>query len=269
MPGVRATVLIVDDDEAAVLELRDLVAASGWGVESAAGAAEAFDLLAQRPDIGVVLTDLYMSGSSGFDLIARTREALPSPPAFVVVTAYPAYDVAVRAIQNDVVDFVEKPISGRALREALVRAAASGRGAARVDASAGAARDVPGKSVADFIRLRDHVRRTLSESLSSDPCLDILLHAADAEFKGDILSVSTACSVAGVPRTTALRRIAELEEAGLLERRSSPTDKRLSILSLTDAGRHRVSELARRFGARSSPPTVFPVAGPGDRHQPS
>ena len=41
--------------------------------------------------------------------------------------------------------------------------------------------------MADFIRLREHVRKTLTEDLSVDPCLDILLHAADAEYKGKVL----------------------------------------------------------------------------------
>ncbi|MCW5714453.1 MAG: response regulator [Bauldia sp.] len=249
---MRSTVLVVDDDASAAEELGDMVSLAGWNAESATGADEALERLAARHDVGVVITDLFMTGASGFDLIQRSRRTLAEPPAFVIVTAHPAYDLAVRAIQNEVVDFVEKPVSGPALRAALGRAAASGHLQSPANGGMGALRDVAGRTVADFIRLREHVRRTLTEELSVDPCLDILLHAADAEYKGKVLSVSSACSASGVPTTTALRRIADLEEAGLIQREASSTDRRLSLLSLTETGRSRIADIARRYGSRST-----------------
>ncbi|MCC6736984.1 MAG: response regulator [Bauldia sp.] len=249
---MRSTVLVVDDDVTAAEELGDMVSLAGWNAEAATGAEEALERLGARPDIGVVITDLFMTGPSGFDLIQRSRRALAEPPAFVIVTAHPAYDLAVRAIHNEVVDFVEKPVSGPALRAALSRAAASGHLQSPSSGGTGALRDVAGRTVADFIRLREHVRKTLTEDLSVDPCLDILLHAADAEYKGKVLSVSSACSASGVPTTTALRRIADLEEAGLIKREASATDRRLSLLRLTEAGRSRIADIARRYGSRTT-----------------
>jgi FixJ family two-component response regulator/DNA-binding MarR family transcriptional regulator len=249
---MRSTVLVFDDDVSAAEELGEMVALAGWTSDAAHSAEEAFERLGARPDIGAVITDLFMTGPSGFDLIERTRRTLPEPPAFVIVTAHPAYDLAVRAIHNEVLDFVEKPVSGPALRAALGRAESAGHLQSPGSGGTGALRDVTRRTVADFIRLRDHVRRTLTEELSVDPCLDILLHAADAEYRGRVLSVSSACSASGVPTTTALRRIGDLEEAGLIQREASPTDRRLSLLRLTEAGRSRIAEIARRYGSRST-----------------
>lgn len=243
------TILIVDDDPDAVVEIAEALIAGGWRVATACSTDEAIAIICDGPGVEVVLTDLYMTGASGFDLIVRSRERASPAPAFVIMTGHPSYQLAVRALRIDAVDFVEKPISMPTLMDALDRALSARRQADATRRDGVSDRAIPDRqreAVADLIRLRDHVRRTLSGDLSSDPCLDIILHIADAEQKGKVLSVSSACAASGVPQTTALRRIEDLENAGLVERRASPSDRRLSLLHLTEAGRGCVADIVQR-----------------------
>ena len=50
---------------------------------------------------------------------------------------------------------------------------------------------------------------------------------------GSCFSVGDACAHSGLPRTTALRRISDLEAAGLISRQTSDFDRRVHRLALT------------------------------------
>jgi hypothetical protein len=67
----------------------------------------------------------------------------------------------------------------------------------------------------------------------SDPVWDLLLDLFIATAEGRRIVVSSACIAAEVPRTTALRQIKKMEEAGLLLRLEHPRDNRCTIVSLT------------------------------------
>ena len=60
---------------------------------------------------------------------------------------------------------------------------------------------------------------------------NILLFAFVAQ--GSRFSVGDACAHSGLPRTTALRRISELEAAGLMSRQTNELDRRVDWLALT------------------------------------
>jgi CheY-like chemotaxis protein len=65
-------VLVVDDDAGLRESVRALLSSMGYLVSTAANSAEAMlELGAQRPDI--VLTDIYMVGGDGFELINAMR----------------------------------------------------------------------------------------------------------------------------------------------------------------------------------------------------
>ncbi|MFJ4650439.1 MarR family winged helix-turn-helix transcriptional regulator [Nocardia sp. NPDC088792] len=54
----------------------------------------------------------------------------------------------------------------------------------------------------------------------------------------------------GLDRSGVTRRATRLEEAGLIRRDPDPTDRRASLLVLTDEGNRTVAELRRRLAAR-------------------
>jgi two-component system, NarL family, sensor histidine kinase EvgS len=86
-PVELARVLLVDDDPASRLTLQTILQASGYHVESAASAAEAFAKLDQRK-YELVLSDLGMeSPEAGYKVIAHARR-MEYRPATAILTTY-------------------------------------------------------------------------------------------------------------------------------------------------------------------------------------
>jgi DNA-binding MarR family transcriptional regulator len=79
-------------------------------------------------------------------------------------------------------------------------------------------------------RLRDQF---FGQELFADPAWDILLDLMAARLEGKDVGVSSLCIAAAVPPTTALRRIQEMTEAGLLERVADPQDGRRIFVALS------------------------------------
>jgi two-component system, NtrC family, response regulator HydG len=116
------TVLIVDDDEISQRAIRALLAAFGFKGICASSGAEAMLLLEkQASEIDCVLTDLYMPGVSGMDLLMHVRQAHPELPV-VVVTGNADVPAAVTAIREGAFDFQLKPLRSETLTVALGRA---------------------------------------------------------------------------------------------------------------------------------------------------
>lgn len=68
----------------------------------------------------------------------------------------------------------------------------------------------------------------------ADPAWDMLLDLAAARAEHERVSVTSLCIASGVPATTALRWIAQMEEAGLVERVADDIDRRRAFVALTD-----------------------------------
>jgi two-component system, NtrC family, response regulator HydG len=115
-------VLVVDDDEQSLRAVRALLAAFGLKATCVSSGAEAMQLVDERgTDFDCVLTDLYMPGVSGMDLLMHTRQVLPELPV-VVVTGNADIPSAVTAIREGAFDFQLKPLSSETLTLALGRA---------------------------------------------------------------------------------------------------------------------------------------------------
>ncbi len=116
------TVLVVDDDDQSLRAVRALIAAFGFKALCASSGADAMLLLEQHTnEIDCVLTDLYMPGVSGMDLLMHIRQANPELPV-VVVTGNADVPSAVTAIREGAFDFQLKPLSSETLTLALGRA---------------------------------------------------------------------------------------------------------------------------------------------------
>lgn len=103
-------ILVVDDEALLRMLAADHFTDAGYEVLEAANGAQALALLAERPDIGAVVTDVQMPGEpDGFTLSHAVREACPGC-AIVVVSGRAAPgpgDLAERA------RYVPKPYEGR------------------------------------------------------------------------------------------------------------------------------------------------------------
>jgi RNA polymerase sigma factor (sigma-70 family) len=105
-PGI-STVHVVDDDRAILDSLTALFESVGLGVR-VYDAPEKF-LEGDIPDRGCLVTDLRMPGMSGFELVKRVRERAPDLPV-LFITGHGEVPLAVRAMKDGAVDFLEKPV---------------------------------------------------------------------------------------------------------------------------------------------------------------
>ena len=104
-------------------------------------------------------------------------------------------------------------------------------------------------------------RTHFPEPLFSDPCWDMLLDLGMSHFEQRAISVSSLCIASGIPQTTALRRIADLENIGLVTRAKDPDDGRRIYIALTDAGLERLfgflESLPSQMHQKSGPPSIY------------
>lgn len=122
--------LIVDDEQPARDELAYLLAShEDIDLCEASSVDEALEVLAVKP-IDLVLLDIQMPGRNGFDLL-REIACEPQPPFVVLVTAFDQH--AVRAFEENAVDYLLKPVAPERLARALdrVRKLAADRAQAR------------------------------------------------------------------------------------------------------------------------------------------
>lgn len=116
----KTMIFVVDDDEAARDSLQALLQARGFEVRTFESATA---LLASigKDTRGCVLTDVRMPGMDGLELQRRLVDhMLP----VVVMSGHGDIPMAVQAMRNGAVDFVEKPYSDDAILRAVEQAAA-------------------------------------------------------------------------------------------------------------------------------------------------
>jgi DNA-binding NtrC family response regulator len=104
---MKATVLVVEDEEKLrrVIELQ--LKTAGCEVEQAGSAEEALKLV-DRADL--ILTDLRLPGLSGLELLTTLRRQDSHTPV-IVMTAFGSIENAVEAMKAGAVDFLPKPFS--------------------------------------------------------------------------------------------------------------------------------------------------------------
>lgn len=135
MDSVETVVHIVDDEEAVRSSLAFLLAASGFTVRVHETATD-FLRLAPKISNGCLITDLRMPDIDGVELLRRLRAAGALLPA-IVVTGHGDVQMAVEAMKNGALDFIEKPFANDVLiasiRRAVNRAAEQHQSAAMAE----------------------------------------------------------------------------------------------------------------------------------------
>jgi len=84
---VRATILLVDDEELVRHGTADMLRDIGYEVLTAASGAEALMLLRSGTDINLLVTDYLMPGMNGVDLVQAAGSVVPGLPA-LLITGY-------------------------------------------------------------------------------------------------------------------------------------------------------------------------------------
>ncbi|MBO9605570.1 MAG: response regulator [Paenibacillaceae bacterium] len=118
-------IVLVDDEPLFLAKLarmirqiapEHLIVGTYTGAETALAA-----LAGDRPDL--LISDIAMQGMDGLHLLERARELCPDALR-VVLSAYPDFSYAQRALQSETMDYLLKPPNPRQLRELFSKAAA-------------------------------------------------------------------------------------------------------------------------------------------------
>ena len=116
-----ATILVVDDEPGMRKLLKRSLKKKFETILEAASVAKAMDLLAEHPDLEVVLTDVALPDGEGFEIVDHASE-MPSKPAVLVMTGLQSIDNPINALRHNAADFLLKPFSLDALDQSITRA---------------------------------------------------------------------------------------------------------------------------------------------------
>lgn len=122
-------VLVVDKNSSSRSRLLKIMSDLGCKrhmIHTAGNLTEAADLL-QTKNIGVVLSDYFIGGGSGFDLFKMVREKFPEKKelCLILVTANISQTAVAKAAEEDVDSFVIKPYTVQSIQENLISTIAS------------------------------------------------------------------------------------------------------------------------------------------------
>ena len=117
------SVLIIDDEEHVRQMMRLALETSGYEVGEAKDGSEGLNLYGDGSAWNAVVLDQRMPGMDGLETLQRLRGADPSA-RIIMATAYASIELAVDAMKLGATDFVRKPLTPEALRNAVAAALA-------------------------------------------------------------------------------------------------------------------------------------------------
>lgn len=120
MSSADVVIHIVDDEEPVRNSLAFLLGSAGFAVRTHATAKGFLEVAAEIRN-GCLVTDLRMPDIDGVELLRQLKAANLMLPA-IVVTGHGDVQMAVEAMKNGAIDFIEKPFSDTVLLESISRA---------------------------------------------------------------------------------------------------------------------------------------------------
>jgi two-component system response regulator AtoC len=115
-----ATILIVDDEENARLNIGTFLSARGYEIVGTATLAEAREVIS-RGNADIVLLDVNLPDGYGPTMLEETAYWSNRPP-IILITAYGDIEMAVEAMKKGAHDFLQKPIRLAELEKSIQRA---------------------------------------------------------------------------------------------------------------------------------------------------
>jgi len=113
-------ILVIDDEKPTLSMFQLFLGAYGFDVLTAQSGEEGLEVFtAQKPPI--VLTDIKMPGMDGLQVLKRIKEIDPLTEV-IVITGHGDMDIAIKALNLNATDFINKPIQKNDLDTALRRA---------------------------------------------------------------------------------------------------------------------------------------------------
>ena len=113
----RLNVLVVDPDEATVLDLKEMIGELGYRASSNTNPDAVIEEI-KHGTFQIVIADVSPPADHALDLLARMRSA-DSDLCVISMTAMPTVDVAVRAMKQHAFDYLQKPVELEELRHVI------------------------------------------------------------------------------------------------------------------------------------------------------
>ena len=125
---VKTPILILDDDPIALEEIQEVLELEDLDVVPATSIGAATALLAENPDIWLIVTDMHLVGddgvhAKGIDFMSQAKGLFPSRGLRFIVLSGDAGAIG-NSLSGGAVDFLTKPLMPEALLDSVARAAA-------------------------------------------------------------------------------------------------------------------------------------------------
>lgn len=112
-------ILIIDDEGGVRITLKKIMERKGYEVDTAADYEEAIGLLG-KSSYDTVVTDIFLPGLSGIDLLKAIRKSDPDLPV-IVITGDPNVDTASESVRQAAYDYIAKPVTKENLPPIIAR----------------------------------------------------------------------------------------------------------------------------------------------------
>lgn len=113
-------ILVIDDEKPTLSMFQLFLKAYGYEVLLAENGVKGLEIFeAESP--AIVFTDIKMPGMDGFEVLDRIKGLAPETEV-IVITGHGDMDLAVKSLNHEATDFINKPIHRSALDAALHRA---------------------------------------------------------------------------------------------------------------------------------------------------
>lgn len=113
----KGRILIVDDELAIRLTVREILRRAGFHVSAVASGEEALELIQSQP-FDLALIDLVMPGMGGIELMRRLQEVAPDT-MLIVMTARGSMETAIEALRLGAHDYLTKPCDDKLLKQCI------------------------------------------------------------------------------------------------------------------------------------------------------
>jgi DNA-binding NtrC family response regulator len=156
---MTATILIVDDEENARLNIGSFLTSRGYEVVDVATLAEARERL-RSGNADIILLDVQLPDGYGPTLLEETAQN-PMRPPIILITAYGDIEMAVEVMKSGAHDFLQKPIQFTQLEKSIQRAQ---------------------EIVAmrrELAHLRESQRKEYDSMVCANPAMKLVLHQAE------------------------------------------------------------------------------------------
>ncbi len=165
---MTATVLVVDDEETARLVVSEFLRSKGYEVLGAGTLAEARQFI-NKGEADIIILDVRLPDGYGPNLLTETARMV-NRPQIIIITAHGEISMAVEAMKNGALDFIEKPLDLLELEKSVRRAGETVAMHRELNhlraAQAGQEEFIVGETPA-MKQIIDHARRTAESGISA------------------------------------------------------------------------------------------------------